>query len=112
MIGLITNAFAHTPPPGTVTLRAARGQEKTVKIEVEDTGKGIPPNEQDRVFDRFYRGPAALEGEVEGFGLGLSIAKRMVNVMGGEIGLRSEPGSGTTFWVRLPAAQPTPTPVA
>jgi signal transduction histidine kinase len=112
MIGLITNAFAHTPPPGTVTLRAARGQEKTVTIEVEDTGKGIPPNEQDRVFDRFYRGPAALEGDVEGFGLGLSIAKRMVNVMGGEIGLRSEPGSGTTFWVRLPAAQPTPTPVA
>jgi signal transduction histidine kinase len=112
MIGLITNAFAHTPPPGTVTLRAARGQEKTVTIEVEDTGRGIPPNEQDRVFDRFYRGPAALEGDVEGFGLGLSIAKRMVNVMGGEIGLRSEPGRGTTFWVRLPAAQPTPTPVA
>jgi signal transduction histidine kinase len=112
MIGLITNAFAHTPPPGTVSLRAARGQEKTVTIEVEDTGRGIPPNEQDRVFDRFYRGPAALEGDVEGFGLGLSIAKRMVNVMGGEIGLRSEPGRGTTFWVRLPAAQPTPTPVA
>jgi signal transduction histidine kinase len=112
MIGLITNAFAHTPAPGTVTLRAARGQEKTVTIEVEDTGKGIPPEEQDRVFDRFYRGPAALEGEVEGFGLGLSIAKRMVNVMGGEIGLRSQPGTGTTFWVRLPAAQPTRTPVA
>jgi signal transduction histidine kinase len=51
-----------------------------------------------------------LEGE--GFGLGLSIAKRMVNVMGGRIGLRSEPGEGSTFWVRLRAAKPTPTPVA
>ena len=110
MIGLLTNACAHTPAPGTVTLRAARGEEKTVIIEVHDTGKGIPADEQDRVFERFYRGSATLEGE--GFGLGLSIAKRMVDVMGGEIGLRSEPGQGSTFWVRLRAAKPTPTPVA
>jgi signal transduction histidine kinase len=81
-----------------------------VRIEVQDTGKGIPTEEQDRVFDRFYRGSGMLEGE--GFGLGLSIAKRMVNVMGGEIGLNSEPGDGSTFWVRLRAAKPTPTPVA
>src|SRR5262249_42627785 len=109
MIGLLTNACTHTPQPGTVTLRANWGQDKTVTIEVEDTGKGIPADEQDRVFERFYRGSATLEGE--GFGLGLSIAKRMVNVMGGEIGLRSEPDSGSTFWVRLWAAKPTPTPV-
>jgi signal transduction histidine kinase/HAMP domain-containing protein len=109
MIGLATNACSHTPPPGTITLRAFKG-ENGVTIEVQDTGKGIPPEEQDRVFERFYRGSATMEGE--GFGLGLSIAKRMVDVMGGEIGLRSEPGSGTTFWVRLRAAKPTPTPVA
>jgi two-component system phosphate regulon sensor histidine kinase PhoR len=109
MIGLVTNACSHTPPPGTITLRAFKG-ERGVTIEVQDTGKGIPPDEQDRVFERFYRGSATLEGE--GFGLGLSIAKRMVDVMGGEIGLRSEPGKGTTFWVRLRAAKPTPTPVA
>jgi len=110
LVGLLTNACAHTPAPGTVTLRASRGEEKIVMIEVEDTGKGIPADEQDRVFERFYRGSAALERE--GFGLGLSIAKRMVDVMGGEIGLRSEPGAGSTFWVRLSAAKPTPTPVA
>jgi two-component system, OmpR family, phosphate regulon sensor histidine kinase PhoR len=110
MIGLLTNACAYTPSPGTVTLRASRGEENSVTIEVQDTGKGIPADEQDRVFDRFYRGSGMLEGE--GFGLGLSIAKRMVNVMGGEIGLRSEPGVGSTFWVRLKAAKPTPTPVA
>jgi signal transduction histidine kinase len=110
MVGLLSNACAHTPAPGTVTLRAARGQEQTVTIEVQDTGKGIPPEERDRVFERFYRGSATMKGE--GFGLGLSIAKRMVDVMGGEIGLRSEPGEGTTFWVRLRAAKPTPTPVA
>jgi signal transduction histidine kinase len=109
MIGLVTNACTHTPGPGTITLRAFKG-DSGVTIEVQDTGKGIPPDEQDRVFERFYRGSATLEGE--GFGLGLSIAKRMVDVMGGEIGLRSEPGSGTTFWVRLRAAKPTRTPVA
>jgi two-component system OmpR family sensor kinase len=110
MIGLLTNACTHTPPPGAVTLRAARGEEKKVTIEVNDTGRGIPPDEQDRVFERFYRGSATLEGE--GFGLGLSIAKRMVDVMNGEIGLRSAPGEGSTFWVRLRTAKPTPTPVA
>jgi signal transduction histidine kinase len=81
-----------------------------VTIEVQDTGKGIPQDEQDRVFERFYRGSGILEGE--GFGLGLSIAKRMVDVMGGRIGLRSEQGKGSTFWVTLRAAKPTPTPVA
>ena len=110
MIGLLSNACAYTPAPGTVTLRASRGAQNSVTIEVQDTGKGIPTDEQDRVFDRFYRGSGMLERE--GFGLGLSIAKRMVNVMGGRIGLRSEPGMGSTFWVRLRAAKPTPTPVA
>jgi signal transduction histidine kinase len=110
LIGLLTNACDHTPPPGVVSLRASRGEGGIVTIEVQDTGKGIPADEQDRVFERFYRGSATHSGE--GFGLGLSIAKRMVDVMGGEIGLLSEPGDGTTFWVRLKAARPTPTPVA
>jgi two-component system, OmpR family, phosphate regulon sensor histidine kinase PhoR len=110
MIGLLSNACTYTPAPGTVTLRASRAAQNSVTIEVQDTGKGIPPDEQDRVFERFYRGSAALEGD--GFGLGLSIAKRMVDVMGGEIGLRSTPGKGSTFWVRLAVPEPTPTPVA
>jgi two-component system phosphate regulon sensor histidine kinase PhoR len=110
LIGLLSNACDHTPPPGVVSLRASRGEGGIVTIEVEDTGKGIPADEQDRVFERFYRGSATHSSE--GFGLGLSIAKRMVDVMGGEIGLRSEPGAGTIFWVSLKAARPTPTPVA
>jgi signal transduction histidine kinase len=110
MIGLLSNACAYTPAPGMVTLRASRGAESSVTIEVQDTGKGIPQDEQARVFERFYRGSGILEGE--GFGLGLSIAKRMVDVMRGRIGLRSEPGKGSTFWVTLRAAKPTPTPVA
>jgi signal transduction histidine kinase len=110
LIGLLTNACKNTPAPGGVTLRAHRQREREVMIEVEDTGTGIPPDEQDRVFDRFYRGSGALESE--GFGLGLSIAKRMVDVMGGEIGVRSSPNEGSTFWVRLRVPKPSPTPVA
>jgi two-component system phosphate regulon sensor histidine kinase PhoR len=110
LIGLLTNAFKNTPVPGTVTLRARRQGSDDAVIEVEDSGAGIPPDELDRVFERFYRGSGQLERE--GFGLGLSIAKRMVDVMGGEMGVDSEVGEGSTFWVKLPLPTASPTPVA
>jgi signal transduction histidine kinase len=110
LIGLLTNAFKNTPPPGNVTVRARRGPGGEVTVEVEDTGSGIAPEEVSRIFERFYRGSGSLEQE--GFGLGLSIARRMVDVMGGEIGVESVEGKGATFWVRLRAAQPATTPVA
>ena len=110
LIGLLTNAFKNTPPPGKVTVRARRGPGGEVTVEVEDTGSGIAPEEVSRIFERFYRGSGSLEQE--GFGLGLSIARRMVDVMGGEIGVESVEGKGATFWVRLRAAQPATTPVA
>ncbi len=110
LIGLLGNAFKHSSAPGHVTLRASRATDEEILIEVTDTGTGIPPDEVDRIFERFFRGTDSREKE--GFGLGLSIAKRMVDVMGGEIGVSSEPGVGSDFWVRLPAAKPAPTPVA
>ena len=103
LIGLLTNAFKNTAAPGEVRLRAGRRDDE-VLIEVSDTGSGIAAEEVGRVFERFYRGSGSLEKE--GFGLGLSIAKRMVDVMGGEIGVESQVGVGSTFWVRLPAAAP------
>jgi signal transduction histidine kinase len=110
LIGLLGNAFKHSSAPGIVTLRASRATDEEILIEVTDTGSGIPPDEVDRVFERFFRGTDSREKE--GFGLGLSIAKRMVDVMGGEIGVSSEVGKGSDFWVRLPAAKPAATPVA
>ena len=110
LIGLLTNAFKNTPSPGVVTLRARRGRDSEVLIEVSDTGTGIPAEEIGRVFERFYRGSGSLQQE--GFGLGLSIAKRMVDVMEGEMGVESNVGTGSTFWVRLPVAEVAATPVA
>jgi signal transduction histidine kinase/HAMP domain-containing protein len=110
LVGLLTNAFKHTPLPGSVTVRGRRDGEAEVVLEVIDTGSGIPEEEIERVFERFYR--RSESRKQEGFGLGLAIARRMVSVMGGEIGAHSVEGRGSTFWVRLPVAHPSPTPVA
>jgi signal transduction histidine kinase len=110
LIGLITNAFKNTPAPGQVRIRARPEPDGGARIEVSDTGTGIATEEIDRIFERFYRGTGSLQQQ--GFGLGLSIARRMVDVMGGEIGVESTEGQGSTFWVSLRAAQPATTPVA
>ena len=110
LVGLLSNAYKNTPAPGTVSIRARQREGDGVMVEVIDSGAGIPAEEVDRVFERFYRRTASRD--LEGFGLGLAIARRMVDVMSGEIGATSEEGRGSTFWVRLPLAEPARTPVA
>lgn len=109
LIGLLSNAYKNTPAPGSVILRG-RVENEEMLLEVQDTGVGIPEAEIERVFERFYR--RTQSRSQTGFGLGLAIARRMVDVMGGTIGATSREGEGSTFWVRLPVAAPSPTPVA
>ncbi len=98
---LLDNAGKYTPPGGVVAVRTSRVSDDVV-IEVSDTGRGIPKADLPRLFDRFYRSDQArAEGEL-GFGLGLAIAKSIVESMGGTLTADSELGEGTTFIVRVP----------
>jgi signal transduction histidine kinase len=97
---LISNAVKFTPPNGTIWVRLGSTGD-VVHVEVEDTGMGIPPEEIDRLFERFFR--TSTVGEVAGTGLGLSIVKSIVEVHDGTISVSSTEGVGTTFRVELPA---------
>jgi len=100
---LVSNAIKFTPPGGRVELLASR-HDGSVRIEVADTGMGIPADEQDQLFDRFFRTARAQGEAIAGAGLGLSIAKAIVEAHRGHISCRSVEGEGTTFAVDLPAA--------
>jgi len=98
---LLDNALKYTPEGGNVWLRLTRDQGQAV-LEVEDTGVGIEPEHQERVFERFYRVDKARSRQLGGTGLGLSIVKRTALAYGGSVSLESRPGEGTAFRVLLP----------
>ena len=99
---VLSNAVKFTPPEGSVAVRAFVEGTRVV-VEVEDTGMGIAPEDQARLFDRFFRAPAASHMAIPGTGLGLAIAKAIVEGHDGTISLVSEPGRGTTVRLELPA---------
>jgi signal transduction histidine kinase len=102
---LISNALKFSPPGGQVVVRLARADGRA-RIEVEDTGVGIPAEDLPHLFDRFYRAPNATGGAVPGLGLGLMIVRAIVEGHDGEVTVRSHVGSGTTFLVELPLRAP------
>jgi two-component system phosphate regulon sensor histidine kinase PhoR len=104
LANLLENAIRYTEPGGRIDVRT-RSDERWVRIDVEDTGVGIPAADLDRIFERFYRVDKARSREHGGTGLGLSIVKHLVQGSGGRIQVRSEPGRGSTFSVTLPRAQ-------
>jgi len=98
---LLGNAIRYTPGGGQVDVRLARG-EGGLRLEVEDTGIGIPPEDLPRVFDEFYRAPNAREISAEGTGLGLAIVKAVAEQHGGRVTIDSTPGRGTLVVADLP----------
>ena len=105
LTNLITNAHLYTQPGSTIEV-GARHDGNRVRLFVSDDGPGIAPEQQTRLFERFYRGAAGDRQAVGGTGLGLSIARSVVELHGGEITLDSEVGVGTTFHVDMPLAPP------
>ncbi|MBA2520602.1 MAG: HAMP domain-containing protein [Chloroflexia bacterium] len=111
---LIRNAIRHTPEGGIVLVTARPDGERVI-VSVQDTGFGISADDLPHIFDRFYRGERSRNRSHGGAGLGLAIAKRMIEQMGGTIAVESEPGEGSMFTIVLPksgAAPVTPLPAA
>ncbi|MBN2366131.1 MAG: hypothetical protein EH225_09105 [Calditrichaeota bacterium] len=98
---LMTNAIQYNGENGEIRFRA-RKTNKTIRLEVEDTGIGIPENQLNRIFERFYRIENARTAYPEGSGLGLSIIRHAVSLLNGQIGVDSKLGEGSTFWVEIP----------
>jgi signal transduction histidine kinase len=109
---LIANALRYTPAGGSIRLTAA-AVAGAVRVEVADTGSGIAPEHLPHIFDRFYRVDPSRARETGGSGLGLTIAKRLVEAHGGSIGVESAVGAGSRFWFTLPlGTAPAERPVA
>ena len=97
----MSNALRYTPEGGQVTLSAV-ANENTVSLRVQDNGTGIAPEDLPYVFDRFYRGEKSRQRQEGESGLGLAIAKSLVEAQGGSVSVESVLGEGTIFTVALP----------
>ncbi|MFT4254783.1 MAG: ATP-binding protein [Caulobacter sp.] len=117
LLNLLNNAVKFTPA-GAVTARltVAPGPERDhLRIEVSDTGIGVPPQLRERLFQRFSQGDSSVTRAFGGAGLGLAISKALVELMGGRIGMEARADQGSTFWIELsaePCAPPRETPLA
>ena len=105
MGNLVSNALAHTPPGGAVVL-GTNADFSTIRIEVSDTGVGIPAEALPRVFDRFFRVDSSRSQGSGGTGLGLAIVQSIALLHGGKAEISSQPGQGTRVTLHMPASCP------
>jgi len=100
---LLSNACKYTPEGGQIRIHA-RSQAGRVQIAVADSGIGMSAEDQARLFTQFFRSENPAVREQQGWGLGLNVTRRLVELQGGEMGVTSELGKGSTFWFTLPIA--------
>ena len=103
LLNLLTNAVKYTPISGRVTISCGELGKDKLRVVVSDTGAGIPAEKLSRLFTPFDR-LGAEQSDVQGTGLGLPLSQRLIHAMGGTIGVSSDAGHGSTFWVELPRA--------
>ena len=101
LTNLLSNAIKYSPDGGVITI-GGRAEPERVVISVSDEGKGLPPEELTKVFDRFYRADTTATRRAKGAGLGLYLAKAVVEAHGGQIWASSEAGKGATFYFSVP----------
>ena len=104
ILNLVSNALKHTPKGGEINI-SCEVQTQSVRIAVRDNGEGIPLDKQEIIFDRFRQVNTTLVRSSEGCGIGLALVKSLVQMLGGSIRVRSEPGIGSEFCVELPMQQ-------
>lgn len=100
---LLSNAFKFTPKGGTITIQMVVTSNNILSLEVSDNGIGIPDNVQSKIFKRFYQVDSSRTRAYEGSGLGLALAKELVDLLGGTISVESKEGKGSVFKINLPA---------
>jgi signal transduction histidine kinase/Na+-transporting methylmalonyl-CoA/oxaloacetate decarboxylase gamma subunit len=103
LINLINNALKFTPENGSIKVTARR-HDSSLQVDISDTGCGIPPEAQERIFEEFYRVDNPINQQVKGTGLGLVLVKNIIEAHKGKIWVKSNPGSGSTFSFTLPLA--------
>ena len=109
LTNLLSNAHKFTPEGGKISV-SAKVTDGQVQVDVADTGIGISAQDQQKLFTKFFRADSSITREVGGTGLGLTIAKSIVEMHGGKIWVESEIGKGSTFSFTLPAVAPVERP--
>lgn len=114
LVNLLSNAFKFTPEGGTIRLSARREPHGWLSLEVRDSGTGIPPDRLPHIFERFYQADASRESRRTGTGIGLSVARELVQLHGGRLEVESAPGFGSAFtiWLRSGAGHLAPDQLA
>ena len=105
LANLVRNAVRHTPPGGIIAVVAEAEKDTAVRIEVRDTGQGIPAQDLPYIWDRLYRG-ANHDADRDSAGLGLAIVKELTEAMSGTVAVESTIGQGSCFAIRLPVNKP------
>lgn len=103
LYNFLSNAVKFTPVRGKIDIEACMLNESTVRISVSDTGYGIAEEDKDKIFDKFRQVDGSLTRESPGSGLGLAISKELAHMLAGSVGMESELGVGSTFWLDIPA---------
>ncbi|MFH0762548.1 MAG: ATP-binding protein [Candidatus Omnitrophota bacterium] len=105
LINIVGNAIKFTPAKGKINIQAAKADNAFIQVDISDTGYGIPQEAQEAIFEEFYRVDNAVNQEVKGTGLGLTLVKRIIEAHNGKIWVKSKAGAGSTFSFTLPRTQ-------